>query len=90
MIHASTALLQVPMIDLVLAGDNAVTVGLAACRRNSAQGHRLRHDRRGDPADRLCAMEDGQDDFGSPAGGEIQASAFAIRALAAHLIGLYR
>ncbi len=36
--EAMTALFQVVMIDLVLAGDNAIVIGLAAAglRRNSA------------------------------------------------------
>ena len=45
--EALTALFQVIMIDLVLAGDNAIVIGLAAAgfRSSSAQGDLLGHRR---------------------------------------------
>ena len=54
--EALSAFLQVIMIDLVLAGDNAVVIGLAASTAQGAaqQGHPDRHHRRHGPAHRVA------------------------------------
>lgn len=51
------ALLQVIGIDLVLAGDNAIVIGLAAAglpKRATLKGYSCRYSGGDNPADRLC------------------------------------